>query len=39
MTDLFNIKAPNYLGGVNVHNTITIVLLALVAYKVGAFKK
>jgi hypothetical protein len=39
MTDLFNIKSPNYLGGVNVHNTITIVLLALVAYKVGAFKK
>jgi len=39
MIDLFNIKSPNYLGGVNVHNTITIVLLALVAYKVGAFKK
>lgn len=39
MSDLFNIKSPNWLGGVNVHNTVTIGLLLLVAYKVGAFKK
>lgn len=39
MQDFFNIKSPNWLGGVNVHNTITIVLVGLVAYKVGAFKR
>lgn len=39
MQDFFNIKSPNWLGGQNVHNTITIVLVALVAYKVGAFKR
>jgi hypothetical protein len=39
MSDYLNIKSPNWLGGVNVHNTITILLVALVAYKVGAFKK
>jgi hypothetical protein len=39
MSDLFNIKSPNWLGGVNVHNTITIGLLVLVAYKIGAFKR
>lgn len=39
MSDLFNIKSPNWLGGTNVHNTVTIALLLLVAYKVGAFKK
>jgi hypothetical protein len=27
------------LGGTNVHNTVQIVLLVLVAYKVGAFRK
>lgn len=39
MSDYLNIKSPNWLGGVNVHNTITILLVALVAYKVGAFKR
>jgi hypothetical protein len=39
MTGFFDIKSPNWLGGVNVHNTITILLVALVAYKVGAFKR
>jgi hypothetical protein len=39
MQDVFNIKSPNWLFGTNVHNTVTIVLLALVAYKVGVFKK
>jgi hypothetical protein len=39
MSDLFNIKSPNFLYGVNAHNLVTIGLLVLVAYKVGAFKK
>lgn len=39
MSDYFNIKSPNWLGGTNIHNTVTIALLVLVAYKVGAFKK
>jgi hypothetical protein len=39
MSDYLNIKSPNWLGGVNVHNTVTIALLVLVAYKVGAFKR
>jgi hypothetical protein len=38
-TGLFDIKSSNFLGGTNVHNLITIGLLALVAIKVGAFKK
>jgi hypothetical protein len=39
MDGVFDIKSPNWLGGTNVHNTIQIVLLVLVAYKVGAFRK
>ncbi len=39
MSDYLNIKSPNWLGGVNVHNTITILLVAWVGYKVGAFKR
>lgn len=39
MSDVFNIQSPKWLGGVNVHNTITIGLLVLVAYKIGAFKR
>ena len=39
MDGVFDIKSPNWLGGTNVHNTVQIVLLVLVAYKVGAFKK
>ena len=39
MQDVFNIKSPNWLFGTNVHNTVTIALLVLVAYKVGAFKR
>ena len=39
MEGVFDIKSPNWLGGTNVHNTVTIVLLVLVAVKVGAFKK
>ena len=39
MEGVFDIKSPNWLGGTNVHNTIQIVLLVLVAYKVGAFRK
>jgi hypothetical protein len=39
MDGVFDIKSPNWLGGVNVHNTITIGLLVLVAWKVGAFRK
>ena len=39
MDGVFDIKSPNWLGGTNVHNTVQIVLLVLIAYKVGAFKK
>lgn len=39
MNGVFDIKSPNWLFGTNVHNTVTIGLLLLVAYKVGAFKK
>jgi hypothetical protein len=39
MEGFLDIKSPNWLGGTNVHNTIQIVLLVLIAYKVGAFKK
>jgi hypothetical protein len=28
-----DIKSPDFLGGVNVHNTITIALLAFLVYK------
>lgn len=37
MNGLFNIKSPNWLGGTNVHNTVQIVLLVAIAYKL--FKK
>lgn len=33
MNGIFDIKSPNWLGGVNVHNTITIALLAYLVYK------
>jgi len=39
MDGVFDIKSSNWLGGTNVHNTLQIVLLVLIAYKVGAFKK
>jgi hypothetical protein len=39
MEGFLDIKSPNWLGGTNVHNTVQIVLLVLVAYKVGAFKR
>jgi hypothetical protein len=39
MNDIFNIKSPNWLGGNNVHNTIQIGLLLLIAYKIGAFQR
>lgn len=39
MDGVFDIKSPNWLGGTNVHNTVQIVLLVLIAYKVGAFRK
>jgi hypothetical protein len=29
----FDIKSANWLGGVNVHNTVTIALLAFLVYK------
>lgn len=37
MNGFFDIKSPNWLGGNNVHNTITIALLGAIAYKM--FKK
>jgi hypothetical protein len=33
----FDIKSANWLGGVNVHNTLTISMLAFLVYK--AYKK
>jgi hypothetical protein len=39
MEGFLDIKSPNWLGGTNVHNTVQIVLLVLVAYKVRAFRK
>ena len=33
MNGIFDIKSPNWLGGVNVHITITIALLAYLVYK------
>jgi hypothetical protein len=33
MKDFFNINNDKWLGGVNVHNTITIALLAYLVYK------
>lgn len=34
MNGILDIKSPNFLGGVNVHNVITIALLIAVAVKV-----
>jgi hypothetical protein len=33
MGDFFNINSDKWLGGVNVHNTITIALLGYLVYK------
>jgi len=33
MGDLFNIKSANYLGGVNVHNTLALAGIAYLVYK------
>lgn len=35
MNGFFDIKSANWLGGVNVHNTVTILLVAYVAWKVS----
>jgi hypothetical protein len=37
MSDLFNIKSPNYLGGVNVHNTLALLGIGYLVWK--AYKK
>ena len=39
MEGVFDIKSPNWLGGNNVHNTIQIVLLGVIAWKLGVFKR
>ncbi len=39
MNGVLDINSPNWLFGNNVHNTVTIVLLLGVAWKVGLFKK
>jgi hypothetical protein len=39
MQGVLDIKSPNWLGGNNIHNTVAIVLLLGVAWKVGLFKK
>jgi hypothetical protein len=33
MSDFLNIKSPNYLGGVNVHNTLALAGIAYLVYK------
>jgi hypothetical protein len=33
MKEFFNINSDKWLGGVNVHNTLTIVLLGYIVYK------
>ena len=37
MSGLFDIKSPNYLGGVNVHNTLALLGIGFLVYK--AWKK
>jgi hypothetical protein len=39
MKGVLDISSPNWLFGNNVHNTVTIVLLLGVAWKVGLFKR
>ncbi len=39
MGGTFDIKSPNWLGGNNVHNTVQIVLLVAIAWKLGVFKR
>jgi hypothetical protein len=39
MNGIFDIKSPNWLGGNNVHNTLIILGVGLIAWKVGVFKK
>ncbi len=39
MEGIFDINSPKWLGGTNVHNTVTIVLALAIAWKVGVFKK
>jgi hypothetical protein len=33
MKDLFNIKSPNWLGGVNVHNTLALLGIGFLVWK------
>jgi hypothetical protein len=37
MSDYLNIKSPNWLGGVNVHNTLALLGIGYLVYK--AYKK
>jgi len=39
MEGFLDINSPKWLGGTNVHNTITIGLLLFVGYRLGAFKR
>jgi hypothetical protein len=39
MTDLFNIKSPNFLGGQNVHSLAIIALGIALVIKTKAYKK
>jgi hypothetical protein len=39
MNGVLDINSPNWLFGNNVHNTVQIVLLLGIAWKVGLFKK
>jgi hypothetical protein len=33
MQGFFDIKSPNYLGGVNAHNTLALIALGFLVYK------
>jgi hypothetical protein len=39
MNGLLDIKSPNWLGGNNVHNTLILVGVLAIAWKVGVFKR
>jgi hypothetical protein len=39
MNEIFDIKSPKFLGGANVHSLLIITSVALVGWKLGAFKK
>jgi hypothetical protein len=39
MNGTFDISSPNWLGGNNVHNTLILIGVVAIAWKVGVFKR